>query len=47
MQLNERLEKEKEIESKMREIETERKELELFFERRMDEKRQQKKQPQQ
>jgi len=47
MQLNERLEKEKEIESKMREIEMERKELELFFERRMDKKRQQKKQPQQ
>jgi len=47
MQLNERLEKEKEIEMKMREIETERKELELFFERRMDKKRQQKKQPQQ
>ena len=47
MQLNERLDKEKEIEMKMREIEMERKELELFFERRMDKKRQQKKQPQQ
>ena len=47
MQLNERLEKEKEIESKMREIEMERKELELFFERRMDEMKEQKKQPQQ
>jgi len=44
MQLNERLEKEKEIESKMREIEMEREELELFFESRKGEMRQQKKQ---